>query len=361
LSFTCGLVGLPNAGKSTIFAALTGADTLIAPYPFSTLEPRRGIVPLPDPNLEALAGTLRPAKVTPATLEIMDIAGLVEGASRGEGLGNQFLSHIRGTDALLHVVRCFSNEEISQPTGELDPAKDAEIVNTELLLADLEVVERRLERTRKTARAEPGAARSELGFLGECREALGRGLPLHRLPCSEEGRRLMKELGLLTVKPVCYVANVDRGDPGSLALARRLEAFADGAPVIAIDGKLERELAELPPEERAGFARELGIDGSALARLAEIGYRLLGLITFYTVVGEELRAWSLPAGATALDAAAKIHTDLARGFVRAEVVTVAEFLASPAWTTLRDRGLLRVEGRDYRVRDGDILTIRFTP
>lgn len=358
MGFTCGLVGLPNAGKSTIFAALTGADTLIAPYPFSTLEPRRGVVPLPDPNLEALARALRPARVTPTTLEVMDIAGLVEGASRGEGLGNQFLSHIRGTDALLHVVRCFSVSEIPDTAEERDPVKSAEIVDAELLLADLEVVERRLERTRKMARA--GAARSELALLEHCQEVLGRGQSLHRLSWGEEERRLMKELGLLTAKPLCYVANVDRGDPESLARARRLEGFAGGTPVIAIDGKLERELAELPPAERAGFARELGIEDSALARLAQTGYRLLGLITFYTVVGEELRAWNIPAGAIALDAAAKIHTDMARGFVRAEVVTVAEFLATPSWTTLRDRGLLRVEGRDYRVGDGEILTIRFT-
>jgi GTP-binding protein YchF len=355
------LVGLPNAGKSTIFTALTGAETLIAPYPFSTVEPRRGIVPVPDPILEGLARLLHPAKVTAATLEVMDIAGLVEGASRGEGLGNQFLSHIRGTDALLHVVRCFSIGEIPHVAGDRDPVRDADIVNAELLLADLEVVERRLERTRKTARADPSAARSELPLLERFRDALGRGTTLHALSWTHEERWLMKELGLLTAKPVCYVANVDRGDSESLASAHRLEEFAGGAPVITIDGKLERELAELPPEERADFARELGIEDSALARLAQAGYRLLGLITFYTVVGEELRAWSLPAGATAMEAAAKIHTDMLRGFVRAEVVAVAEFLASPSWTTLRDRGLLRVEGRDYQVRDGDILTIRFTP
>lgn len=360
MSFTCGLVGLPNAGKSTIFTALTGAPTLIAPYPFSTLEPRRGIAPLPDPRLDALARALRPAKVTPAALEVMDIAGLVEGASRGEGLGNQFLSVIRGTDALLHVVRCFKSGDVPHVPGEGDPVRDAEIVNTELLLADLEVVERRLERTRKTARTDP-AARGELPFLERCRDALGRGVQLRTLSQAAEEHRLSKELGLLSAKPVCYAANVDRADPESLESARRLEALAGAAPVIVIDGKLEEELAQLPPEERAGFASELGIEDSALARLAQAGYRLLGLHTFYTVVGEELRAWSIPAGATALEAAGKVHSDMARGFVRAEVATVPEFLATPSWTTLRDRGLLRVEGRDYEVEDGDILTIRFTP
>jgi len=282
----------------------------------------------------------------------------VEGASRGEGLGNQFLSHIRGTDALLHVVRCFKSGDVPHPAGEGDPERDAGIVNTELLLADLEVVERRLDRTRKTARTDP-AARGELPFLERCRDALGRGVPLRSL--SQEEPRLSKELGLLSAKPVCYAANVDRADPESLASARRLEALAGAAPVIVIDGKLEEELAQLPPEERASFASELGIEDSALARLAQAGYRLLGLHTFYTVVGEELRAWSIPASATALEAAGKVHSDMARGFVRAEVATVPEFLATPSWTTLRDRGLLRVEGRDYKVKDGDILTIRFTP
>ena len=361
LSFACGLVGLPNAGKSTIFAALTGADSPIAPYPFSTLEPRRGVVPIPDPCLADLARVLRPAKVTPASLEVVDIAGLVEGASRGEGLGNQFLSHIRGTDALLHVVRCFTSKDIPHIAGDWDPVSDAGIVNTELLLADLETVERRLERARKTARTDPKATRTELPLLERCDEALQRGAPLRTFPSAHVDHRLTKELGLLTAKPMCYVANVDQGDPESLRLAQRLEEFAGEIPVIPIDGKLERELAQLPPEERADFARELGLDTSAVARLARTGYQLLGLITFYTVVGEELRAWSLSAGSTALEAAAKIHSDMARGFVKVEVAAAGEFLANPSWNALRDGGLLRVEGREYPVRDGDILTIRFAP
>ncbi len=359
MGFTCGLVGLPNAGKSTLFTALTGAATLIAPYPFSTLDPRKGIVPVPDDRLDRLAAALRPAKVTPAHLEIMDIAGLVEGASRGEGLGNQFLSHIRAVLALAHVVACFRSADVPHAGDEPDPARDVAIVNTELLLADLEVVERRLDKVRRAGRAEPRAARAELAFLERCRDALGRGTPLRSLAFDAGESALIRELGLLTAKPACYVANVDRADPQSLALAARLEAAVEGAPVVPVDGKLEGELTQLPPEEQRQFLAEWGLAESALVRLIRVGYRLLGLITFYTVVGEELRAWSLRDGATALEAAGQIHSDMARGFVRAEVVGVEAFLATPVWTTLRERGGLRLEGREYRVRDGDILTIRF--
>lgn len=359
MGFTCGLAGLPNAGKSTLFTALTGADTLIAPYPFSTLEPRKGVVPVPDDRLDRLAAALRPAKVTPAHLEVMDIAGLVEGASRGEGLGNQFLSHIRAVEALVHVVRCFRSADVPHVAGQPDPGRDIGIVNTELLLADLEVVERRLEKVRRAARAEPKAARAELALLERCREALARAAPLRALQFAAEDLALTRELGLLTGKPLCYVANVDRADPGSLALADQLPQIAGGAPVVTVDGKLESELARLPPEEARQFRDELGFGDSALVRLIEVGYRLLGLIRFYTVVGEELRAWSLRDGASALDAAGKIHSDMARGFIRAEVVGVEAFLATPVWATLRERGLLRLEGREYRVRDGEILTIRF--
>lgn len=359
MGFTCGLVGLPNAGKSTLFTALTGAATLVAPYPFSTLEPRKGVVPVQDDRLDRLAAALRPAKVTPAHLEVMDIAGLVEGASRGEGLGNQFLSHIRAVEALVHVVRCFRSADVPHVGGEPDPGRDIGIVNTELLLADLEVVERRLDKVKRLARSDPKAARAELALLERCREALARGMPLRTLTLAPDDLALTRELGLLTGKPVCYVANVDRSDPGSLELAARLEAVAGGVPVVTADGKLEGELTQLPPEEARQFAAELGLAESALVRLIRVGYRLLGLITFYTVVGEELRAWSLKDGATALEAAGKIHSDMARGFVRAEVVSVEAFLATPVWPTLRERGLLRLEGRDYRVRDGEILTIRF--
>ena len=361
MGFTCGLVGLPNAGKSTLFTALTGADTLIAPYPFSTLEPQKGVVPVPDDRLDRLAAALKPAKVTPAHLEVMDIAGLVEGASRGEGLGNQFLSHIRAVDALAHVVRCFRTGDVPHVGGEPDPRRDTGIVNTELLLADLEVVERRLDKVKRVAKADPKTARAELALLERSRDALQRGTPIRALELGTAGLVIARELGLLTAKPLCYVANVDRSDPGSLVLAEQLVAIAGGVPVVTVDGKLEGEIAQLSPAEQRQFLAEWGLAESALVRLIKVGYRLLGLITFYTVVGEELRAWSLKDGATAVEAAGQIHTDMARGFVRAEVTRVEDFLATPVWATLRERGLVRLEGRDYRVRNGDILTIRFTP
>lgn len=359
MGFTSGLVGLPNAGKSTLFTALTGAQTLIAPYPFSTLEPKKGIASVPDERLDRLAAALKPAKVTPAHLEVMDIAGLVEGASRGEGLGNQFLSHMRAVEALVHVVRCFRAGDVPHPGGEPDPGRDIGIVNTELLLADLELVERRLDKVRRVAKADPKAARAELELLERWRDALGRATPIRQLGIAPGDLPLSRELGLLSAKPMCYVANVDRADPGSLALAERLGPLAGRAPVVTVDGKLEADLAQLAPDEARQFRVELGLEDSALVRLIRVGYRLLGLITFYTVVGEELRAWSLPEGATALDAAGKIHTDMARGFIRAEVTGVEDFLATPNWAALRERGAVRLEGRDYRVRDGEILTIRF--
>ncbi len=360
MGFSCGLVGLPNAGKSTLFAALTGVDTLIAAYPFSTLEPKKGVVPVPDPRLQALTKLLSPSKVTPVTLEVLDIAGLVKGASRGEGLGNHFLSHIRAVDVLLHVVRCFASQ-VPYVAGEPDPRRDAEIVNTELLLADLEVVERRLEHARKTARADPKASRAELALLERCLAALARGEAVRALRVAEADKPALKASGLLTAKPLYYAANVDLNDPGSLALARELETIAGSCPVVTVDGKLEGELARLPPDEQAAFLAELGLSESALHRLARAGYQFLGLLTFYTVVGEELRAWSLRQGATALEAARKIHSDMAHGFIRAEVVALDEFLATPSLAILRERGAARLEGRDYRVRDGDILTIRFAP
>lgn len=359
MGFSCGLVGLPNAGKSTLFAVLTGTPALIAAYPFSTLEPQKGVVPVPDPRLQALVKLLSPPKVTPTVLEVVDIAGLVKGANQGEGLGNQFLSHIRAVDLIIHVVRCFADSQVPHVAGEPDPKRDAEIVNTELLLADLEVVERRLEHVKKAARTDPKAARAELELLERCRHALARGEALRTVELAEAELPVLKACGVLSAKPFFYAANVNWTDPPSLALARKFEATAGPCPVVTVDGKLEGELALLPAGEQTGFRAELGLAESALQRLVGVGYQLLGLLTFYTVVGEEVRAWSLPRGATAVEAAGKIHSDMARGFIRAEVVQADEFLAAPSLSVLRERGALRLEGREYRLRDGDVLTIRF--
>lgn len=360
MGFSCGLVGLPNVGKSTLFNALTGVGAHVAPYPFTTLAPQKGIVPVPDPRLESLARLLRPAKVTPTTLEVVDIAGLVEGASRGEGLGNQFLSHIRPLDALFLVVRCFGGTAVSHVRGAPDPIADAEVVGTELLLADLELIERHLGHAERLARTHPREASLEVETLRRAREALARGKPLRALALAPEEAARLRELGSLTLKPHLYAANEDRADPECQAMVRAFEAWVhDEAPVIVLDAKLEGELGQLPAEERVEFVEEWEIAGSPLDRLVEAGYRLLGLLTFYTVVGEELKAWTLKAGATALEAARLIHSDMARGFIRAEVVSVEEFVSVGSWEGLRDQGLLRVEGRDYQVKDGEILTIRF--
>lgn len=360
MGFTCGLVGLPNAGKSTLFNTLTGAGAPVAPYPFTTLSPQKGIVPVPDPRLDSLASLLRPAKVTPATLEVVDIAGLVEGASRGEGLGNQFLGHIRPLDAILHVVRCFRGTTVSHVRGTPDPIADAGVVAAELLLADLELIQRQLHSAERLARTHPKETSGTLVALRRASDALSRGTALRTLELTPSEASKFRELGLLTLKPQLYITNGDWADRSSQAMVKVFEAWVEGqAPVIVIDAKLEGELALLPAAEQAEFLKEWGIEGSSIDRLVRAGYRLLGLLTFYTVVGEELRAWTLRAGATALEAASLIHSDMARGFIRAEVTSVEEFLQAGSGERLRERGLLRVEGRDYRVKDGEILTIRF--
>lgn len=317
-------------------------------------------MPVPDRRLESLARLLKPARVTPATLEVIDIAGLVEGASRGEGLGNQFLGHIRAVDAILHIVRCFGGATVSHVRGTPDPVADAGIVSTELLLADLEVIQRQLEGVERLARTHPKDAAQAVMTLRRASEALLRGAPLRVLDFSPTEAGKLRELGSLTLKPMLYVANTDSADPTGRAMVQTLEAWANGhAPVVALDAKLEAELAQLPVEERAEFLKEWGLDAPSAERLIQAGYRLLDLLTFYTIVGEELRAWTLKAGATAVEAAGAIHSDMARGFIRAEVASVAEFLESGSWEALKERGRMRLEGREYRVRDGEILTIRF--
>jgi GTP-binding protein YchF len=336
-----GIVGLPNAGKSTLFNALTRAGAQAAEYPFTTVDPNVAIVPVPDPRLDRIGDALEIAKRVPEHIEFVDIAGLVRGAHQGEGLGNRFLGHIRDVDAVLHVVRAFENAQVAHPHGDLDPFADLETVDAELLLADLETAERRLEAAEKAARSNEKAAIREAELWRSVVADL------------QQGRAAPREADLLTSKPALVVANVGEGDPLPAALAER-----GAVPVCARD---EAELTELDPDEAAAMRTELGLESGALERIVRAAYELLGLITFFTAVGgTEVRARSLRRGATASEAAGRVHTDMERGFVRAEVIGWAELVEAGSFARARERALLRTEGRDYVVADGDVLTIKFT-
>jgi GTP-binding protein YchF len=363
MSLTTGIVGLPNVGKSTIFNALTCAGARVESFPFCTIEPNHGIVPVPDRRLNALMDLLSPPKVTPATLEVVDIAGLVKGAHKGEGLGNQFLGHVRAVDAVLHVLRCFGGE-VAHVDGSVDAIRDRAVVELELAMADLDIVERRLEKSRKEARVGLEGAANLATRLERFEEALGSGRPLRDLDLDDPDRQLARELGLLTAMPVLYVVNVDEeareSADGPLA-ALREHLAADGVRWIELLADMEAEIAELDdPEEQALFREDLGLAETSLDVLAREAYALLGLISFYTFVGgKELRAWSIPEGTTAPGAAGRIHTDFERGFIRAEVASVDTYLEHGGEAGVRAAGLLRSEGKDYLVRDGDVVRFRF--
>lgn len=368
-------MGLPNAGKSTLFNALTRAGVPAEAYPFCTVEPHVGVVAVPDPRLDALVPVFRPRRVTPATVTFTDIAGLVRGASRGEGLGNRFLHHVREADALVHVVRCFADPDVAHVEGAVDPARDAEIVDLELCLADLESLQRQLERLAKAARFgdRDAALRARVGE--RLLAALEVGRPAGAVVLAEEEERAARGFHLLTRKPVLYVANVGEGDaadPAASAHVQALEAYARSRaapagpagpaappPVLALCARLEAELADLPPEERFAFAAALGLAEPGVHRLVRAALDLLGLITFFTGNDHELRAWTVPAGTRAPQAAGAIHTDMERGFIRAEVVPWQDLARAGSYAAAREQGLVRVEGRDYAVRDGDVLLVRF--
>lgn len=352
-----GIVGLPNAGKSTLFNALTRAGAAVAPYPFTTIDPNIGVAVLEDPRLAALAALIKPEEVVPATVTFVDIAGLVRGAHRGEGLGNQFLGYIRNVDAIVMILRCFEDPDVPHVAPTLDPAADLATLDTELALADLATVERRLEKERSAAKANPKAHAEIISHLEALRERLNRG----ERAGVEDG--LAQELNLLTAKPRLLVANVSERDlPGGgpyAEVVRRLAA-AEGSEAIVLSAQTEMELAEWDPAEAAAYREALGLKTSGLHALVAASYRLLDLITFFTVAGERVvRAWPIKRGTLAPQAAGKVHSDMERGFIRAEVIPVEALLAAGSWAAARERGLIRVEGRTYAVQDGDVILFRF--
>ncbi len=356
-----GIVGLPNVGKSTLFNALTAAGVAAENYPFCTVEPNAGVVPVPDARLDRLAELVKPAAVIPATVELVDIAGLVRGASRGEGLGNQFLAHIREVHAVLHVVRCFEDPNVVHVDGALDPLRDVETVETELGLADLETVERRLDPARRTAKTGAKEAREAVVFLEALLAHLSAGGPARTFTVPDPMAEVFRDCHLLTARPVLYVANVDEAALRKAnAATRALEAHAarSGAPVLRLCAKIEAELAELPPEERRAFLADLGLEEPGLHRLARAAYALLGLVTFFTIGPKQVRAWTVRAGTTAPRAAAVVHTDFERHFIRAEVIRFEDFDAAGSEVEAKARGRMRVEGKDYVVRDGDVIYFR---
>jgi len=364
MALATGIVGLPNVGKSTLFNAITQAGAESANYPFCTIDPNVGVVDVPDERLQKMAQIVNPQRIVPTSFQFVDIAGLVKGASKGEGLGNKFLSHIREVDAIIHVVRCFENSDITHVAGKVDPASDIETINLELVLADLETVEKRLDRVARQKKSGDKQAVTEHGILERLQQVLQEGRPARMVELDEEEKRIIKSLNLLTMKNVLYAANVSEteiANPDANPHVQTVKeiAAAEGAGVVPISAQVEAEIAELDGEERQMFLEELGLTSSGLDRLIAAAYRLLGLITYFTAGEKEVRAWTIREGTKAPQAAGVIHSDFERGFIRAEVVGYEDLIACGSMAAAREKGLLRLEGKDYVVRDGDIMTFRF--